>query len=195
MSLQLKTNEVSLNERIGSDLPTDRMCTAADPIFQRAISEDMVQKVMMKGEKCQQTNVMAHRWLFDALCFSKFFGQMIDTALKTGEANDQERQFLEQMNEGMDMVHPSYFDKYQKIFGKVEMGPMTMAMYIDYMYHKSNVADGLLNGKLLDNYNTMWSRYKQGCLIWDVFGERVARRGYLHPTRCLGSVIVEPAYK
>ena len=80
---------------------------------------------------------------------------MIDGALRTGEANDQERQFLEQMRDGMNMVFPSYLDKYQKIFGKVEHGPMTMAMYTDYMYHKINVADGLLNGKLLDNYSTM----------------------------------------
>ena len=54
MSLQLGANEFSLNERNGSDLPTDRMCTAADPIFQRVISEDQVQNVMMRGREVRK---------------------------------------------------------------------------------------------------------------------------------------------
>ena len=151
MSLQLRTNEFSLNERNGSDLPTDRMCTAADPIFRRFISEDLVQKVMMKGEMSEQTYVMARRYLFDTLCYSKYFGGMVDVALATGEANDQERQLLEEMKVGMVDIYNPYTEKYQKIFGKVELGPMTMGLYIDYMYHKTNVADGLLNGILPDD--------------------------------------------
>ena len=124
-----------LNERNGSDLLTDRLCSSADYIFQKHFSEDYVQKLLMRGDMSEENIAVAVRRLKDAI-------HNLDNLeiLMNSTDDSEEKALLDQIVDQYSTTMDEYVIDFQKVFGEVDVQalkaqPLTLPSYLNYLHN------------------------------------------------------------
>ena len=154
MSWSLSTKmdiNFTLNDRQNSNQLSDQIISSAEEIFQAFLSNDLIQKFLMKGEMNDNNIEIAHRRLKDILDDKEWMLQMIAN-LKQLTESSEEKQFFDVCITGIEKLYIEVSNKYEKAFGKMEAkvanSPMTQWSYSYQFFALYNSSKGTYLGGL-----------------------------------------------